>query len=154
MITVTDNIEIPAPPGQVIGTIAELDSWEHWLVIHAGFVGEKPESVSPGAKFKERVKILGMPGEVEWTITDVDLSDPAVIAMDGSGPMGTKMEVRFSVQSQGEGSAVSYEASYGGAALTPLMGQLEKATKEASAETLEKLRDLVAAQAAAASGDL
>lgn len=145
MVTVTDSIEIPAPPGNVVGTIADLDTWEDWLVIHAGFSGEKPEAVAPGTTFKERVKILGMPGEVEWTVKEVDLSDPGVISMDGSGPMGTKMEARFSVASEGEGTKVSYEASYGGAALTPLMSQLEKATKEASAESLQKLRDLVTA---------
>lgn len=149
MVTVSDSIEIPAEPGQVVGTIADLDTWEDWLVIHVGFSGDKPETVAPGTQFKERVKILGMPGEVEWTVTDMELADPGLIAMDGTGPMGTKMEARFSIASEGEGTKVSYDASYGGAALTPLMGQLEKATKEASAESLQKLRDLVTAKAAA-----
>ena len=149
MVTVSDSIDIPAPPDQVVGTIADLDSWEDWLVIHVGFSEGKPESVAPGATFKERVKILGMPGEVEWTVTDMDLSDPGQIAMDGKGPMGTKMVAKFTVASEGAGTKVSYDASYGGAALTPLMGQLEKATKEASAESLQKLRDLVSSKAAA-----
>jgi carbon monoxide dehydrogenase subunit G len=149
VITVSDSIEIPAAPEHVVGTIADLDTWGDWLVIHAGFAGEKPETVAPGMSFKERVKILGMPGEVEWTVTDIQLSDPGVIAMEGKGPMGTTMEAKFSIASDGEGTKVSYDASYGGAALTPLLGQLEKATKEASAESLAKLRDLVAAKAAA-----
>ena len=149
MVTVSDSIEIPAPPDQVVGTIADLDSWEDWLVIHVGFGEGKPESVAPGTTFKERVRILGMPGEVEWTVTDMVLSDPGQIAMEGKGPMGTKMEAKFTVASEGEGTKVSYDASYGGAALTPLMGQLEKATKEASAESLQKLRDLVSSRAAA-----
>ena len=151
MVTVSDSIEIPAAPEHVVGTIADLDTWEDWLVIHAGFAGDRPEMVAPGAQFKERVKILGMPGEVEWTIADVELADPALIAMDGKGPMGTEMEARFSIASSGEdGSKVSYDASYGGAVLTPLLGQLEKATKAASAESLQKLRELVSARAAAA----
>jgi carbon monoxide dehydrogenase subunit G len=149
VVTVTDSIEIPAPPEQVIGTIADFDTWGDWLVIHVGFVGDPPEAPAPGVSFKERVKILGMPGEVEWTVGEVELADPGVIAMDGTGPMGTKMEVKFSVGSEDGGTKVSYDASYGGAALTPLLGQLEKATKQASAETLEKLRDVVTSKAAA-----
>ena len=149
MVTVSDSIEIAAPPEQVVGTIADLDTWGDWLVIHAGFSEGKPDTIAPGTKFKERVKILGMPGEVEWTVTDMELSDPGVIAMDGIGPMGTKMEAKFSIASEGEGTKVSYDASYGGAALTPLLGQLEKATTQASAESLQKLRDLVTSKAAA-----
>jgi carbon monoxide dehydrogenase subunit G len=148
MMNVTDSIDIPAPPEQTVQKIASPETWEDWLVIHAGFSDGVPETFAPGTTFKERVKILGMPGEVKWTITDVELGESGVVAMDGEGPMGTTMTARFEVHPADDGGThVQYEASYGGAALTPLMGQLEKATKEASAESLQKLRDLVSSQA-------
>jgi hypothetical protein len=131
-----------------VATIANPESWADWLVIHAGFSDGAPENFAPGTKFKERVKILGMPGEVTWTIKDVQLGESGVVAMDGEGPMGTTMSARFEIHPADSGTTlVKYDASYGGAALTPLMGQLEKATKEASSESLQKLRDLVSAAA-------
>ena len=141
MINVSDDIEVTASPEEVAEVIGNPSRWPEWLVIHNGFSGNPPDSISEGAQFKQKVKILGMPGEVDWTVTEVDT--PSRIVMEGKGPMGTKMKTTFRLEANGDGTHVFYDAEYGGAALTPMLGPLEKESKKASAESLENLRKLV-----------
>jgi carbon monoxide dehydrogenase subunit G len=142
MVNVTDSIELTAPPEQVVEVISSLNRWPEWLTIHVGFGDGVPDEISAGTTFKQKVKILGMPGEVDWTVTEVD--EPRRVAMEGKGPMGTEMRTTFRLEpTDGGGTQVHYDAEFGGAALTPLLKPLEKETKKASAESLEKLRAVV-----------
>jgi carbon monoxide dehydrogenase subunit G len=142
MVNVTDSIEVSAPPERVVEVISSLETWPQWLTIHAGFGDGVPEEISTGTTFKQKVKILGMPGEVDWTVTEVD--EPSRVAMEGKGPMGTQMRTTFRLEpTDSGGTNVHYDAEFGGAALTPLLAPLEKESKKASAESLAKLRELV-----------
>jgi hypothetical protein len=91
-----------------------------------------------GTKVKEKITFMGMPADVEWTVTEWE--PPSAVAMDGVGPMGTTMKIVARTESVGDATRVTHESRFGGAALTPMLGVIEKEARKASAASLEKLR--------------
>src|SRR4051794_32540083 len=141
MSTVSNTTEFPASPDQVWAKIANPSSYKEWLAIHAGFPDAEPGELSQGDTFKEKVKIMGMPGEVAWTVEEAVPNERLVL--DGKGPMGTKMRTAYRLEGNGDSTTVDYEAEFSGAALGPMMGPLTKESEKAANESLDKLRTLL-----------
>jgi uncharacterized protein YndB with AHSA1/START domain len=142
MGTVTNTTELPASPEQVWAKLANPSSYKEWLTTHAGLAEGGDGPLSEGSTFKEKVKIMGMPGEVNWTV--VEAVEPERLVLDGKGPMGTKMRTAYSLKSSdGDSTVIDYEAEFGGAALGPMAGPLEKESKKSADESLEKLKALL-----------
>ena len=141
MAVVSETTEVAAPPDEVWAKVGNLESYPDWLTVHVDFPDGTPE-LAPEATFKQKVKIMGMPGEVNWTVTEVDA--PSRLAMDGKGPMGTTLRAVWTVEAANGGSKLTYESEFGGAALAPMAAALEKETRKSASESLEKLKALVA----------
>jgi uncharacterized protein YndB with AHSA1/START domain len=141
MATITETVELSAAPEQVWEKIARLDNYTDWLTIHVDFPDGAPDELQPDATFREKVRIMGMPGDVKWKVEECD--QPSRLVLKGEGPMGTKMSTTFSLESVNGGTTLRYESEFGGAALAPMAAQLEKASKESAAESMEKLRELL-----------
>ena len=137
MAVIAETIELPAPPEQVWASIADLDKWSEWQSIHNGFPDGTPE-LSPGATFKQKVKIMGMPGEVAWTVETLEENNR--LELKGKGPMGTSMRTLYDLEASNGGTRVAYEAEFGGAALAAMAGPLEKESRKGAQESLEKLK--------------
>ncbi|MBB2949032.1 acetyl-CoA C-acetyltransferase [Actinoplanes lutulentus] len=78
--------EINASPEAVFAVLADPARMADWLIMHTGWVGEPPAAIADGARFAQRVKLMGMPTEVRWTASGVRV--PSTIWLDGTGPMG------------------------------------------------------------------
>ena len=141
MGTVSKSVEIPAPRQEVWDTVTDPSRFGDWQTIHVGFVGDPPEQLSEGESFKQKVTIMGMPGEITWTVAALD--DPSRLSMDGAGPMGTKATATFTLEDGGDNTTFTYESGFEGAALAPLAGALEQQSSKAADESLEKLKALV-----------
>ena len=148
MTVISSSIDIPAPPDKVWEAITDLNVYGQWMTLHAAFPEGVPDKLEQGTSYKEKVKVLGMPGDVAWTVTEYD--EARRIALDGEGPMGTKVRAVFVLEETGEGSKVAYESEFGGAALAPLQGAIDKEAQKAGEESLQKLRETVAGDGAAA----
>jgi uncharacterized protein YndB with AHSA1/START domain len=143
LATVIKSAEIPAPQEEVWATLMDFDRAGEWMTIHAGFPDGAPQDVSPDTSFRQKVKIMGMPGEVKWTVKEVDA--PNRLEMDGEGPMGTKLRAVYLLESNGNGSTkFTYESEFGGAALAAMAGPLEKESNKAGEESLDNFRGLFA----------
>jgi uncharacterized protein YndB with AHSA1/START domain len=141
MATVTNTTELPASADAVWEKLANPSSYKDWLATHAG-LADDPGTLSTGSTFKEKVKIMGMPGEVNWTVEEAVPNERLV--MDGKGPMGTKMRTAFVISGDGgDATTVQYEAAFEGAALGPMMGPLTKESEKAANESLERLKALL-----------
>jgi uncharacterized protein YndB with AHSA1/START domain len=141
MGTVSKSVEIPAPRQEVWDTVTDPGRFADWQTIHVGFAGDPPEQLSEGAEFKQKVTIMGMPGEIAWTVMTYE--NPSRLTLDGAGPMGTKATATFSLEDADEGTKFTYESGFEGAALAPLAGALEQQSAKAADESLEKLKALV-----------
>lgn len=142
MPSISRSVDIEASPDAVWATITDFDRYGEWNVTHQSFPEAPPSPLATGSTFKEKVKIMGMPGEVAWAVTELD--EGSRLALDGKGPMGTHLNYDYSLESVNGGTRVNAEAEFGGAALGPMAGQLEKQSAQALDESLEKLKGLLA----------
>lgn len=141
MPTVNQSVEILAPPDRVWAVVGDLSRYGEWNVTHSGFPDGTPQ-LEPGAAFKERVTIMGMPSEASWRI--VELEAPKRLVLDGDGPMGVKLGQRLELAGNGEATTVRMEASFDGGPLAgPTGDAVAKSAEKAGVESLEKLRALV-----------
>lgn len=141
MPSVNKSADLPASPEAVWEKLTDFSSYGEWMSVHVAFPDGPPAAVAPDTSFKEKVKIMGMPGEVNWTIKQVDA--PNTLVMEGKGPMGTFMKSSYNVSAVDGGARLDIENEFGGAALGPMSGALTKESDKALDESLAKLKDLV-----------
>ena len=142
MPTVVQTLDIPATQEQVWEVATDWSRYGEWNATHTGFP-EGPPPTEPGATFKERITIMGMPGEASWTVTE--MTAPNLTAWDGQGPMGITLATRLELAAAGEATIVSIQISFDGGPLAgPIGGTVARSAEKSALESLEKLRGLVA----------
>ena len=140
-VSVTTSIDLAADAPAVWGRLVDLASMGTWVASHAGFVGGAPQSVAPGTEYTERIKVLGMPNDVRWTIST--LEDGRRFAQEGRGPMGISIDAEYLVEPTTDGSRLTISQGFSGGALFAVKGQLEREVKGAQESSLAKFKELV-----------
>ena len=143
MATFTTQAEIPAPPEGVFEIISDPGRSGDWQATHTGWSGEAPTEMVQGGSFIQQVTLMGMPGEVAWTVKRLDA--PSALELEGTGPMGVTMRSSFSVEAVDGGSRLTVEGELGGGMLDGPMGETVAAqSKTAMEQSVERLKGLVA----------
>ena len=140
MAVITKSTEISASPEDVWAVINDTSRAEEWQTIHAGYPDGSPGALSADTEFRQKVKIMGMPGEVKWKVTEHQ--EPSRLKLDGEGPMGTTLSTAFSIEGQDGSTSFTYETEFGGAALAPMAAALEKESDKQAEESMAKLKAL------------
>jgi carbon monoxide dehydrogenase subunit G len=141
MPEVTQSLEIAAPAEKVWEVATDLSRYGEWNISHTGFPDGTP-TTEEGAKFREQITIMGMPGEATWTITETVAPERTV--WSGEGPMGITLGTKLELAPSGDGTTVSISVSFDGGPLAGPMGATVAASAEkGAAQSLEKLKDLV-----------
>jgi hypothetical protein len=142
MPTVTQSLDIPAAPDDVWAVATDLSRYGEWNVTHTGFPDGAP-APEQGATFKEKITIMGMPGEASWTVTES--SAPTRTVWDGEGPMGIKLGTKLELAPSSDGTTVTIEVSFDGGPLAgPIGDTVAKSAEKGALESLERLKGLVA----------
>lgn len=142
MPSVNKTVQINASPEQVWATLTDFSKYGEWNVTHVAFPDGAPASLDAGATFKEKVKIMGMPGEVAWSVDEA--AAPTTLKLSGTGPMGTHLEYAYTLSPSDSGTELALESEFGGAALGAMAGALTKEADKALEESATKLQALVA----------
>jgi hypothetical protein len=141
MPTVTSSIEIPASAEQVWSVASDLGRYGEWNVAHTGFPDGVP-ALAPDASFREKITIMGMPGEATWKV--VGLEEPSRIVFDGQGPMGITLGTSLELAAENGGTKVTLATTFDGGPLAgPLGESVAKSAQQAAEESLGKLAALV-----------
>jgi len=141
MPEVTQSLEIAAPAEKVWEVATDLSRYGEWNISHTGFPDGTP-TTEEGAKFREQITIMGMPGEATWTITETVAPERTV--WSGEGPMGITLGTKLELAPSGDGTTVSISVSFDGGPLAGPMGATVAASAEkGAAQSLEKLKGLV-----------
>jgi Polyketide cyclase / dehydrase and lipid transport len=144
-VTVAETIDLDVPLERAWEFVADFEKFPDWFVLHEGFPAGPPpslEEVREGTSITEKIKVMGIPAAVEWTVVQWD--PPHVVGIDGRGPMGTEMSIRARCESSDAGGTrATHQSSFSGAAITPMLPALEKEARKAAAESLEKVRGLL-----------
>lgn len=141
MPSVNKTVELSATPDAVWATLTDFSKYGEWNVTHVAFPDGTP-TLEAGGTFKEKVRIMGMPGDVAWTVDEAEA--PTSLKLSGKGPMGTHMAYAYSLSPSGDGTQLELESEFGGAALGAMAGALTKETDKALDESVAKLQALVA----------
>src|SRR3954452_15107790 len=96
MAVLENSIQIEAEQDKVWAAIADLDVYGQWMTLHVDFPEGTPDEMKQGESFKEKVKIMGMPGDVTWTVAEFE--EGSRIELSGAGPMGTTLTAAFNLE--------------------------------------------------------
>jgi carbon monoxide dehydrogenase subunit G len=139
-----DN-EIRQPPAEVFAVLTDLDRLPDWATIVADTreVSDRPLRI--GCTFRQRLRVLGQELETSWRVTDLDA--PRTVAYEATGPAGSRLDMRQTVDPVADGSRVSLEVDYdlpGGVIGEALDRAVVQSQNESEAErSLGRLRQLL-----------
>lgn len=140
MPTVSRSTEIAAPPERVWEVMSDFARYPEWNVPHMGFTNGTPEAVE-GAVFKERVRVLNVAGEVEWTVASVE--PPHELKLHGKFMLGVEITQTYALASDGNGNTTATATTeLVGAAFRPMFKVIEKDATQALETTLGQLAAL------------
>jgi carbon monoxide dehydrogenase subunit G len=137
MASVSKTAEVAASRQDVWAKLTDLDSAGEWLATHVDYPEGTPDELVADASYKEKVTIMGMPGEVTWTVISIEAESH--LEMKGQGPMGTELMAKYSLAENGDGTTITFESGFEGAALAAMEAPLLNASEKALGESLEKL---------------
>src|SRR5919109_1108665 len=135
-VTVAETIDLEVPMQRAWELVSDFETFPRWFVLHEGFPAGPPPSVDQvgeGTVVTEKIKVLGIPADVQWTVAE--WQPPHLVGIDGKGPMGTTMKIRARVEETEGGTRFTHESSFGGAAITPMLSVLEKEARKAAAQS-------------------
>ncbi len=135
--TLTAGIEIAAQPDAVFALATDFSRYDEWLTVHGGWRDGTPARPELSASFVQKTKIMGMPIDVRWTVTD--LTDTS-IELTGTGPMGALVGLSYQVEPSTHGTTVWVDCGLGGDPLKGPMGT--SAARSFSSELDTSLRQL------------
>ena len=142
MPKVSVTTDAAASPEQVWQVLADTSRVPEWNTMHEGFTGEVPATLTEGAAYKQKVKLMGMPAEMAWKVTTA--VQPERLEQAGDGPMGVKSKNRFLLEPAEGGTQITYDMEFSGPALNgPMAAMLEKQAGPAAKQALDKLKGLV-----------
>ncbi len=140
MATITKEAELSAAVEDVWAKLTDLEGYSDWLSIHTGYPEGAPSELTPGTIFKESVTVMGMPGEVTWTVKEVEPNSS--LELTGVGPMGVQLRNAYRLEANGDGTKLVCESEFGGEALAAMEGPLSTASEQALTQSLANLEKL------------
>ena len=137
MATITKETELSASVDDVWAKLTDLEGYSDWLSIHTGYPDGAPRELTPGTTFKETVTVMGMPGEVTWTVKEIEPGSS--LEFEGVGPMGVQLRNAYRLEAGGGGTKLVCESEFGGPALAAMEGPLSAASEQALNDSLKNL---------------
>jgi Polyketide cyclase / dehydrase and lipid transport len=137
MPSVTKSVDLDRPQDEAFALATDPARFGEWLTLHADWPDGVPSAPEQGASFKQKLTIMGMPADVDWTVSELEPGTRLV--MSGAGPMGATLGTKITA----DGGTVSYEAEFSGGGIQGPMGDM--VTKKAGEEietSLAKLKEL------------
>ncbi|MCR8575612.1 SRPBCC family protein [Streptomyces sp. Isolate_219] len=141
MAEVTAQARVEAPAAKIWERLTDFDSYGEWNATHTAFPKGGPESLEVGAGFDENMKLMGFPAEVAWTVRE--LEPGRLLGIEGKGPMGVSLGMRYELTPDGGATAVRIDGAFTGAAVSLMAGKLKDSAGAALNESLRKLAALV-----------
>ncbi|MFC9175844.1 MULTISPECIES: SRPBCC family protein [Streptomyces] len=143
MAEVSAEARIEAPAEKVWAQLTDFSSYGQWNATHTSFPEGGPTPLELGATYEENMKLMGFPAEVVWSVDE--LEDGRLLTTRGTGPMGVKLAMRYTLAASPDGGAttVRIEGEFTGAAVSLMGGKLTDSATAALQESLRRLDGLV-----------
>ncbi|MGW5569939.1 type II toxin-antitoxin system Rv0910 family toxin [Nocardia thailandica] len=140
-ISVTKTL--PGSPATLFDVITRPATWEHWFTIHKEFVGAVPEQLVTGEQLEAKVSMLGMSGEISWTVEEFEPAHR--VRLTGRALAGVTCEFTYGLRQAGEDAEITVDGDFGGPLIT---GILARTLEKHGLQQLDRSLDQLAAYAA------
>ncbi|MEU6914674.1 type II toxin-antitoxin system Rv0910 family toxin [Streptomyces olindensis] len=141
MTEVSAESRIGAPAEKVWARLTDWSGYGEWNTTHTGFPSGGPEPLEVGATFRETMRLMNFPAEVDWTVEELE---PArVLAIRGKGPMAVTVTTRYTLTPEGDATRVRIDGTFTGATVSLMAGKLKDSATAALEESLRRLDGLV-----------
>lgn len=138
MPTIERSAVFDSTTDAVWSVVADLNRFADWFVMHEGFTTDPP-NVEAGAKFGQRTRLLGMPAQLSWTISEVEPGSS--YTMVGMGTMGIQVTAVTTVSPAEGGASATITLTFAGGIVTgPMAGNVEKEVTGKLDDSLAKVR--------------
>jgi hypothetical protein len=142
MPKVSVSATVPASPEQTWATASDLSRFGDWLVLHEGWRGEVPETITEGTSLTSVVTVKGLRNRITWHVDGYD--PPRSLRISGKGVGGTRVGLMLSVQHNGNTSTVTVDAEITGPTTIGPVGMLiGRALKGDMRRSVTRLADLL-----------
>ncbi|MFD9816418.1 SRPBCC family protein [Streptomyces sp. NPDC059080] len=142
MAAVTAQVRIEAPAGQIWEQLTDFEGYGRWNATHTDFPQGGPDPLETGAEYEENMKLMGFPAEVRWTVRE--LQPERLLDIQGKGPMGVTLAMRYALEPDGGATTVRIDGKFSGAAVSLMAGKLKDSASSALQTSLRELAALVA----------
>ncbi|WP_035130426.1 crotonase/enoyl-CoA hydratase family protein [Conexibacter woesei] len=143
------TIETGAPVAAARAALGDLALIPEWMTTHGGWRGTPPGAATEGTVFIQQVMLMGIPADVEWTVSS---AEDAGVVLSGVGPMGLTFVFDMTVEDAGDGgSRIAIGAELRGDPVKGPMGaSIARGLEDGLQESLERLAALLAGGAGGA----
>ena len=125
MVEVGSEVTVPAAGPEVWDLLVRPARIPEWNEVHSGFAGAVPETLGPGAGYRQQVRMLGMAMTLAWRVVEVNPGRLLVLA--GEGPAGMTITTRYALAGADGGTRVTLSSSFdGGPAATPFAPAVQR----------------------------
>jgi ligand-binding SRPBCC domain-containing protein len=135
MPLINEQTKVAATPEAAWAKLTDFSDFA-WMTPHVEFPNGAPAKLAPGVEYDEKMKLMGFPADIKWTIGEV--KEGSTFTLDGKGPMGVLMTEKFIIEADGTDSVFRIEAEVKGGAVSMMAGKVTRATQEAIIESLAK----------------
>jgi acetyl-CoA C-acetyltransferase len=142
------QVTAAADAERVFAVLVDPARMPDWVLQHAGWIDGQPAGFAEGVRFRQRIKLMGVPSEVRWTVTGV--VPGRAVWFEGTAPMGIAVGFYLSVTPAGAGatggSVVRFDGGVeGGPADGPMGPMVVRNLADAMRKSLTELGRVAAA---------
>ncbi|APE18465.1 type II toxin-antitoxin system Rv0910 family toxin [Mycolicibacterium pallens] len=95
MATVDVSVPSDVAPQQAWKLASDLNRFDEWMTIFAGWRGPVPETIAEGTEVSSLIKVKGFRNTIHWRVTRYD--EPHTIELTGTGWPAVKICITMNV---------------------------------------------------------
>lgn len=122
MAKVNVSVSSELTPDQAWKLASDLQRFDEWLTIFAGWHSPPPAVIEQGTKVSSLIKVKGFRNTIHWCVTDYD--EPRRIQLQGRGLGGVRIALTMTVAEYRPGSTFHLVADLAGGLLSGPVGAL------------------------------
>ena len=107
---VSESIEIAAPIETVWDVVMDPERLGEWVTIHRSVEDVPAGKLVTGSRFRQKLRLKGVPLEVEWEVTEC--AAPRRARWAGTAAAGAKARISYELAESGEGARFDYENEF------------------------------------------
>ncbi|GIE31798.1 hypothetical protein Ait01nite_048430 [Actinoplanes italicus] len=130
---------VAAGAERVFAVLVDPARMPEWVLQHTGWIDGQPAEFAEGVRFRQRIRLMGVPSEVRWTVTGV--VPGRAVWFEGTAPMGIAVGFYLCVTpADGGGSVVRFDGGVeGGSADGPMGAMVARNLVDAMRKSLDEL---------------